>query len=385
MKNNFDELIDRHNMNSSKYDELFQIYKEKDIRPFTVADMDFKTDENILKAIIAKVNKGILAYTSTPIEYFLAYKNWYKKQHNYDFDEKCMLHCPGVISGLRVYINYKYKKNTKFLILEPMYASFKRIVENSSMKMLTSNLIKDEQGKWQIDYSDFEEKIKQVKVLIFCNPQNPIGKCWTESEIKYIAKMCEKYKVDVISDEIHADLVLFSNKHIPFRKYYNNTVTFYSITKTFNLSGLQSAICILNSVDEKNKVFNEWKKMDIYRPNAIAVEAVIEACKNSEPWLLQLKKYIEANFLFLDKYLKENLVDFEFTIPDASYLAFISLQKLGISEEEIKDFFVKKVKMAVVPGSVFGDIAKGYIRVNVACPRSILEKYLKRIKELKNN
>lgn len=379
MECDFDKIVDRKNTNSSKYDEAFEIYGRKDLEVLSVADMEFEMASCIREAIIEKVNKGILGYTSRPTKYFESYAKWFYEHYNYKFDINCMVHCPGVISAMRVVIEKFTKIHDKILIFEPVYASFRRIIENTNRDVVVSEL-KNENGKFYINFEDFEKKASMVDVVIICNPHNPIGRSWSMEELKEIAKICKKYKILVISDEIHADLTLFSNKHHVFKKYYENTITHISSTKTFNLSGIQASICILRNTDEANIYFDEWKKKDIYRPNAITIEAIMAAHAKGEKWLENLKKYIEKNLLYIHKFLKENFKEIDFFIPEATYLCFIDFRKLGFDENELQTLLLQKANLILVKGSIFGESGKGYFRLNAACSRKKLEKILNNLK-----
>lgn len=379
MEYDFDKIVDRKNTNSSKYDEAFEMYNGQDLDVMSVADMEFEMPNCISSAIIQKVKKGILGYTSRPRKYFSSYVSWFEKKYGYKFNEDCMVHCPGVISGMRVYIELFTKKKSKILIFEPVYASFRRIIENTNRTVVVSELI-NTNGKFLIDFEDFEKKASDVDVVILCNPHNPLGRSWSEEELEKISNICRKYNILVISDEIHADLTLFLNKHNVFKKYYENTITFISSTKTFNLSGIQASVCVLRNKEEALLYFDEWRKKDIYRPNAIAVEAIMAAHSKGEKWLENLKKYIEQNILYLDKYLKENLPYIKFFIPEATYLCFIDFRSLGIDEDELQNILLQKANLVVVKGSVFGKSGRGYIRLNIACSRKKLEKVLNNLK-----
>ncbi len=379
MEYDFDKIVDRKNTNSSKYDEAFEMYNGQDLDVMSVADMEFEMPNCISSAIIQKVKKGILGYTSRPRKYFSSYVSWFEKKYGYKFNEDCMVHCPGVISGMRVYIELFTKKKSKILIFEPVYASFRRIIENTNRTVVVSELI-NTNGKFLIDFEDFEKKASDVDVVILCNPHNPLGRSWSEEELEKISNICRKYNILVISDEIHADLTLFSNKHNVFKKYYENTITFISSTKTFNLSGIQASVCVLRNKEEALLYFDEWRKKDIYRPNAIAVEAIMAAHSKGEKWLENLKKFIEQNILYLDKYLKENLPYIKFFISEATYLCFIDFRSLGIDEDELQNILLQKANLVVVKGSVFGKSGRGYIRLNIACSRKKLEKVLNNLK-----
>lgn len=375
MEIDFDSIVDRKNTNSSKYDEAFKLYKREDLDILSVADMEFCMPNCVKNAIKNKVEKGILGYTSLNDEYFEAYIKWYKKRYGYIFDMDCMVHTPGVVSAIRMFIQTFTKENDKILIFEPVYASFKRVIDNTKRVTVVSELINTKDG-FRIDFEDFSKKIKDVVAVIVCNPHNPIGRSWTKEEIKKIADICRENNTMVISDEIHADLTLFSNKHHIFRKYYENTVSFISPTKTFNLSGVQTSVCVLPNKEMAIKYYNCWRAFDIYRPNAIAVEAVIEGYGKGEIWLENLKKYIEANLLYIDKFLKKNLPNIKFHIPEATYLCFIDFNNLNISEDELNKLLVEKAKLVVVLGSVFGKSGTSFIRLNAACSRKKLEKVL---------
>lgn len=383
MEYNFDKIHDRSNTNSSKYDEGYAMCSRNDIDILSVADMDFMTAPCIINAINKKVSRGIFGYTSLKNDYFNSYVDWTYSHYGYKFKSECMVHTPGVISGLRMYIDNFFSKNSKFLILEPVYGSFRRIVENSGRTIVTSELINVE-GKYYIDYTDFEKKIKNVDCFILCNPHNPLGIAWSEDDLKKIANICEKYSIQVISDEIHADLCLYNNIHNIFKKYYSNTVTFISMTKTFNLSGLQAAVCILPTIEDANKYKILWKNYDIYRPNAIAVEAIIEGINNGSDWLICLKKYIEGNLDFIEEYIKENIPSIKFTKPQATYLCWIDFRNLKMEDDVLIQFLIDKATIFVVKGSNFGESGRGFIRLNAACSRKKLIKILSKLKKAIN-
>lgn len=237
-----------------------------------------------------------------------------------------------------------------------------------------------------MDLKDFENKLKeQPKLFICCNPQNPIGRVWSYDELKAMGDLCVKYNVPVISDEIHADLTLWDNKHIPFasvsREIAENTITCTATGKTFNLAGLQCATVIFNNLQEKNKFDRFWKDLEVHRNNPFNLVATIAAYNEGEEYLEQLKKYLEDNIIFVHDYFKKNIPQIKPNIPQATYLIWLDCRDLGFSQEELEKFMLKKAKLGLNPGRAFQKDLEGFMRLNTACPRSVLEKALGQLKK----
>lgn len=388
MKYNFDEIISRKNNNSAKYEESILHYGTNEIIPMWIADMDFKTAPEIIEAIEKRVSQGIFGYTYRPDEYFESYKNWQLKRNNYSMDTSLMAFTPGVIPGMRILLEIMTNQNSNILICEPVYSPFSEIILNTGRNVLVSELL-EKNNTYSIDFEDFEEKLKSADLFILCNPHNPVGKVWDKQELEKIADLCIKYNVKVFSDEIHSDLILGNKKHICFASISKNieklTTTFISSSKTFNLAGLQAATIVFSSKELCEKYTSILKKMDIARNNSFSIESTIAAFNYGEKWLEELLEYLRENMKFINNYCKEYIPKLKPNMPDATYLCWIDARELNMSDDELNKFLVEKAGVGMTNGAEFGKSGSGFLRMNTAYPRSIIEKALNNIKNALNS
>lgn len=385
MKYNFDEIIDRKSNHSTKYNELMKKFGTEDVIPLWIADMDFRTAEPVVKALKEKAEHGLFGYVYRPDEYFEAFINWQKRHHNWNVDKELLSFSIGVVPALAALVKQFSKKGDKILIQTPVYSEFYDINHDNERVVIENKFI-EKDGEYSLDLEDFENKLKeQPKLFICCNPQNPIGRVWSYDELKAMGDLCVKYNVPVISDEIHADLTLWDNKHIPFasvsREIAENTITCTATGKAFNLAGLQCATVIFNNLQEKNKFDRFWKDLEVHRNNPFNLVATIAAYNEGEEYLEQLKKYLEDNIIFVHDYFKKNIPQIKPNIPQATYLIWLDCRDLGFSQEELEKFMLKKAKLGLNPGRAFQKDLEGFMRLNAACPRSVLEKALGQLKK----
>ena len=388
MKYNFDEIIDRKNNHSTKYNELMKKFGTDDVIPLWIADMDFKTAEPIIKAVEEKARHGIFGYVYRPDEYFQSFINWQKKQHNWNVDKELLSFSIGVVPALATLVKQFSEKGDKMLIQTPVYSEFYDINHDNGRTVI-ENKFSEKDGEYFLDLKDLENKLKeQPKLFIFCNPQNPIGHVWTYDELKAIGDLCIKYNVPVVSDEIHADLTLWGNKHIPFasvsEEIAKNTITCTSTGKAFNLAGLQCATVVFNNLQEKQKFDKFWKDLEVHRNNPFNLVATIAAYNEGDEYLSQLKKYLEDNIMFVHNYLKDNIPNIKSNIPQATYLIWLDCRELGLNQKELEEFMLKKAKLGLNPGRAFQKDLEGFMRLNSACPRAVLKKAMEQLKNAVN-
>lgn len=388
MKYNFDEIIDRKNNHSTKYNELMKKFGTDDVIPLWIADMDFKTAEPIIKAVEEKARHGIFGYVYRPDEYFQSFINWQKKQHNWNVDKELLSFSIGVVPALATLVKQFSEKGDKILIQTPVYSEFYDINHDNGRTVI-ENKFSEKDGEYFLDLKDLENKLKeQPKLFIFCNPQNPIGHVWTYDELKAIGDLCIKYNVPVVSDEIHADLTLWGNKHIPFasvsEEIGKNTITCTSTGKAFNLAGLQCATVVFNNLQEKQKFDKFWKDLEVHRNNPFNLVATIAAYNEGDEYLSQLKKYLEDNIMFVHNYLKDNIPNIKSNIPQATYLIWLDCRELGLNQKELEEFMLKKAKLGLNPGRAFQKDLEGFMRLNSACPRAVLKKAMEQLKNAVN-
>ncbi len=391
----FDEIIDRHNTNSQNVDgwrpyifhcgkERVFPYKDDEFIRMWVADMEFAVAPEIRQAIIDRVDRKILGYTIVSDDgYYEALKNWCRTRYDWTFPKEQLTFSPGVIPALYQLVEDLVKpSHGKVLTVTPAYGFFLHACEYNGVELVKSPL-KKVNGSFEIDWEDFEKKASDpaVKVLMLCNPHNPTGRIWTADELRRTAEIVEKYQLWVVSDEIHCDLIRTGLRHTPMGKImpdYERLITCMSASKTFNLAGLMHSNIIIRS-DEERARFRARDKI-LGSVNPLSVAAHKAAYEHGGEWLEQLKAYIDSNLEFVDGFLKENIPDAHFTIPDATYFAWVDLSDVLPDVADLPDFFANNAGVLLEGGdALFVDNAAGYIRLNLAMPRSIVETGLKRM------
>lgn len=384
MKYNFDEVIDRSGNRSSKYDERIKKFGTDDVIPLWVADMDFKTAQPIIDACRKKAEEGIWGYTSRPDSYFEAVKNWEKRRNDWDVDPALMSWSLGVVPALSALIQIFSEEGDKILIQTPVYSEFYDITEASGRVVLENQLV-EKDGSWGIDFEAFEKLVKEVKIFLLCNPHNPLGIVWKPEDLRRMAEICIANNVLLISDEIHSDLIFHGKKHTPVARLSeqiaSKIITCVSATKTFNLAGLQASTTIFPNLEMKQKFDRFWMNMDIHRNNAFSSVAMEAAYNEGEEWLEQLLHYIAGNFDFIKEYCEVNIPKIKPNLPDATYLVWLDCRELGMNNDELRSFMIEKAKIGLNEGYTFGRSLTGFMRLNAACPRSVLEKALRQLKE----
>ena len=388
MKYDFDEVIDRSKNRSAKYDERIKKFGTSDVIPLWVADMDFRTAQPIIDACVKKAQEGIWGYTSRPDSYFEAVQEWEKKRNQWDVDPSLMSWSLGVVPAMSAMIQLFSHVGDKILIQTPVYSEFYDIIESQN-RVVVENLLQEKDGVWSIDFDDFKEKAKECKIFLLCNPHNPLGMVWTEEELKKMADICIEEDVLLISDEIHSDLIFHGKKHIPAATLSDHiakrTITCVSATKTFNLAGLQASTTIFPNLEMKQKFDDYWNKLDIHRNNAFSSVAMEAAYKEGEEWLEQLLEYLSGNFDFIKEYCQTYIPKIKPNIPDATYLVWLDCRELGMDNEELHRFMIQDAKLGLNDGDTFGHHLNGFMRLNAACPRSVLQKALEQLQNAVNH
>lgn len=383
MKYNFDEVIDRSGTRAAKYDERTKKFGTNDVIPLWVADMDFRTAQPIVDACRAKAEEGIWGYTSRPASYFEAVQQWEQRRKGWTPDTALMSWSLGVVPALSTVIRVFSQPDEKVLIQTPVYPEFYEVAENLDREVVENKMI-EENGTWRVDWADFEEKVKQCRVFLLCNPHNPLGLVWEPEDLRRMAELCIANGTILVSDEIHADLIFNGKRHTPTaslsEEIKNNIITCVSATKTFNLAGLQASTTIFPNAEMKAKFDAFWQGMDVHRNNSFSSVAMEAAYREGEEWLEQLLEYLSGNFDYICDYLKENIPQIRTYRPDATYLMWLDCRDLGLSNEELRDFFIHKAGLGLNEGWAFGRSLSGYMRLNVACPRCVLEKAMAQLK-----
>lgn len=382
---NFDEIIDRENNDSAKYDERIKHFGTMDVLPLWIADMDFRVPAPIEKALLDKVNQGIFGYVSRCEEYWDSLCDWQRRRNGWEIDKSLLSFCSGVVPSLAALIRQFSNEGDKILIQTPAYSDFFEVIEHGNREVLTNRLV-EKDGVYGLDIADFESKLMQSpKLFILCNPQNPVGRFWRKEELKQMGELCLRYGVPVVSDEIHADLMLWGNRHTPMAAVSSeiaaNTITCTAVSKTFNLAGLQASTVVFNNQEQKKKFDAFWGALEIHRNNSFSLVASIAAYREGEEWLEQLISYLEGNIQFVHDYCKKYIPTIKTNIPECTYLVWMDCRGLHKTNEELREFMIKEAKLGLIPGSSFDPELSGFMRMNVACPRGILEKALSQLKD----
>lgn len=383
MKYNFDEIIDRAGTRCAKYDERAEKFGNADVIPLWVADMDFRTAQPIIDACVAKAKEGIWGYTSRPDSYFEAVQQWEGRRKGWTPDTSLMSWSLGVVPALVAIVRLFSGEGDKVLIQSPVYPAFYGVTEDSGREVVESPLV-ERDGKWDIDFDDFAQKVKQCRIFLLCNPQNPVGRVWEPEELRKMAQLCVESGTLIVSDEIHSDLVFHGKRHTPVAslspEIAANTITCLSATKTFNLAGLQASTTVFPNTEMKRVFDDFWDCLDISRNNAFGSVAMEAAYREGEEWLEQLLPYISANFDYVCGFCEENIPQIKPNRPDATYLMWLDCRALGMTNEQLRDFFIHKAGLGLNEGHTFGRSLNGFMRLNAACPRAILEKAMRQLK-----
>ena len=384
MKYDFDQVIDRSGNRASKYDERVMKFGTDKVIPLWVADMDFKTAQPIIDACVKKAEEGIWGYTSRPASYFEAVKGWEKRRNNWDVDTSLMSWSLGVVPALSVLVKIFSHTGDKVMIQTPVYSEFYDVTEAWEREVVENKLV-EENGTWHIDFEDFEKKAKEVKIFLLCSPHNPLGIVWSREELQRMADICIANDVLLVSDEIHSDLIFHGKKHIPTAtlspEIAGKVISCVSATKTFNLAGLQASTTIFPNLEMKKKFDRFWMNMDIHRNNAFSSVAMEAAYNEGEEWLEQLLEYISGNFDYIKGYCDKYIPKIKPSVPDATYLVWLDCRELGMDNEQLRSFMIEKAGLGLNEGYTFGRSLSGYMRLNAACPRSVLEQAMKQLKE----
>lgn len=388
MKYDFDRVIDRTRTNSMKWNKHFLKYRfeSEEVLPLWVADMDFQCPQPVIEVLKKRAAEEIYGYSWHKIPAYLnAVTNWMKRRHNWEVNKDWIVFSPGIVPAIYMLIQTFVNIGEKVIIQPPVYDPFFTAIENNGRQVLLNQLLY-ENKKYSIDFEDFEEKAKDplTKMFILCSPHNPIGRVWTEKELRRIGDICIDNEILIVSDEIHHDLILSGYKHTLFstisKEFEHNTFVCTSPGKTFNIAGLQISNIIISDKRKREAFTNTIMNINgIMIPNVFGIVALITGYDEGEEWLDQVLKYIEANFKFLKEFVSENLPDVDFIDPEGTYLAWLDFSKLGMNDEELREFMLKKAKVALDDGKIFGPGGEGFQRMNIACPRSLLKECMIRI------
>ena len=385
MKYDFDKIIDRKGTGALKYDALKERYGRDDLLPLWVADLDFETPDFITDAIRKRLDHSLFGYTITPAELWDTIAKWIYEHHEWKVRTEWLTFIPGVMKGVGAVINTFVKEDEKVIILPPVYHPF-RLTPLGNEREVVYSPLKRVGDSYEIDFDNLARVADdKCRLLILSNPHNPAGITWNRETLTRLADFCHERNIIVISDEIHSDLALFGNRHIPFAtvsdKAAEISITFGAPSKTFNTAGIVNSYAIVPNDTLRRRFFKWLDANELSEPHLFAPIAIIAAFTKGEEWRRQLISYIEGNILFLEDYLSRNIPQIKPIRPQATFLVWLDCSGLGLDHERLVDLFVNKAHLALNDGEMFGLGGEGFMRLNVGTPRALLCKALDQLTE----
>lgn len=388
MSYNFDRVINREGTNSIKWEFMNNMFEDNDLLPLWVADMDFECPREVVDAIKNRANHNIYGYSSNETEkYFDAVIGWMKRKHNWYIKREWIVSTPGVVPALAICVQTFTNIGDKVIIQRPVYYPFTNVVVNNGRRV-SNNSLKYENEKYSIDFEDLGKRAKDptAKLMFLCSPHNPVGRVWTKEELKKIGEICIENNVILVSDEIHGDLIHSGNTHIPFTsisdKFNENTIVCTAPSKTFNLAGLHTSHIVIPNRDlRENFRITLSDKNANFGANPFGIVAAQAAYNHGEKWLDKVIEYVEDNIKYIDEFCKKRMPRVKLVKPQGTYLVWLDFTDYVFTKDQLTEIIIKNAKVALDEGYFFGEEGIGFERINVACPRSILEECMERIEK----
>ena len=385
----FDQIINRRNTRCLKYDFAARRGYPEDTLPLWVADMDFKTSSYVEDTLSELVRHNIYGYSNTqPGDgFFEAVSGWMERHHGWKVDPLWHVKSPGVCFAIASAIRALTEPGDSVIIQQPVYYPFSSLIRHNGRKVVSSDLVRDVEGHYSMDYDDFEQKVirHDVKLFILCNPHNPVGRVWTKEELQRIGRICAAHGVIVFSDEIHFDFV-WEGEHNVFQEidpaFREFTVTATSPSKTFNLAGLQQSNIFIPNISLKRRFTEEINRTGYDEPTIFGIAAAQAVYENGDTWYESMKAYVEKNICFADEFVREHLPGVSMKKPEGTYLIWLDFSGTGMTTAELDDMIIQKAKLWLDSGAIFGKAGEGFQRINTACPQSILREALERLEDV---
>ena len=385
MNYDFDQIIDRKNTNSLKYDFAAERQKPSDILPLWVADMDFPAPPEVLEEIHRAVSHGIFGYSEVKTDYFDAVHTWFLRHYGWDTREEWLIKTPGVVYAITMAVRALTGEGDGVLIQQPVYYPFSESIRLNHRRLVVNSL-RYEEHKYFIDFEDFENKIitEKVKLFILCNPHNPVGRVWSAKELTRMGDICLKHNVIVISDEIHCDFTYPGFTHTVFANikeaFAQNSIICTAPSKSFNLAGLQISNLFIRNEVIRRKMKSELAASGYSQCNTLGLVACKAAYQYGEPWMKELRSYLFENLQFVREYLSKHLPNITLVEPQGTYLIWLDFREMGLSGKELEHLIVHEAKLWLDYGTMFGEDGEGFERINIACPRQILAQAMEQLK-----
>lgn len=381
---NFDEVINRRHTNCVKYDSLQARGFPQDVIPLGVADMDFRIPNEVIAALEKSCRHGIFGYPQSGESYYEAVAAWFRTRFGWETRQDWVVKTPGVVFALAIAVRALTREGDSVLVQQPVYDPYERVVRSNHRKLVVNPLVCND-GFYTVDFEDFERKIveNKVKLFLLCSPHNPVGRVWTEKELRKMGDICLNHNVLVVSDEIHSDFIYPGHRHTVFAslgaEHAFNSIVCTAPSKTFNLAGLEASNIFIPEYAVRKKFQEEMGKVAVGGVNAMGLVACEAAYRYGHQWLDELLTYLAGNIDFIETFLKRNIPKIHCYRPEGTYLLWLDFRALGLSDDELEHFLGHIARIWLVQGYTFGDGGSGFARLNAACPRSVLEKALLRL------
>lgn len=382
MQYNFDQIIDRRGTDALKIDAVPAIWGRDDLMPLWVADMDFATPPFIMEAMRRRLDHEVIGYTVRTPQWASSIVAWQQSRYGWEIQPEWLNFVPGIVPGIAFVISCFTEPGDAILIQPPVYHPYIHVPTNLG-RTLRRNRLDLVDGQYQIDFERFERDVRGCKLFLLCHPHNPGGRVWSEEELRRIAEICHREGVIVVSDEIHADLTLPPYRHVPFAKVSAEaaecSITLMSPSKAFNMAGLTSSYSVISNEALREKFHRHLEHSELNLGHAFAFISVAAAYSNGTEWLDQMLAYVQGNIDYMEQYLATSLPQVGMIRPQASYLVFLDFRKLGLSQAELNKLIVDKARLALNDGAMFE--GEGFMRLNAASPRSVIEEAMRRLSE----
>ena len=373
----FDSIIERRGTGALKTDALQQRYGNAGLLPLWVADMDFATPPFIVDALKKRMEHPIFGYTVEPADYWPSVQDWILEHQGWKVEREWLTYIPGIVKGIGMAINAFLAPDEKVIIQPPVYHPFRLVPQGNGREVVYNPLRENPDGSYSMDFENLEQVCDdKCRMLILSNPHNPAGILWDKDTLARLARFCHSRGIIVISDEIHCDMALWGGRHIPFASSCEQaaqcSITFGSPSKTFNIAGIVSSYAIVPEQELRKKFYGYLSANEYNDPPIFSPIATIAAFRNGEQWRKEMLEYVEGNILALEQYCRQYIPEIKPLRPQASFLVWLDCRALGLAHEQLVSLFVDKAGLALNDGEMFGQGGQGFMRMNVACPRSQL-------------
>ncbi len=383
MKYDFDTIYQRKNTGCYKYDALKVFLDSDDLIPMWVADMDFATAPEIISSLQERLNHPVFGYNFRQSHYYESLIEWIEKRHQWSIHRKWVINTPGVVPALALAVSSFTQREDKILIQQPVYHPFSEIVTDHGRTLVVNQLVENNL-KYSMNFDTLDQQLDNVKMVFLCSPHNPVGRVWSREELIKFGTLCKKHGVIVIADEIHSDLIFSPHKHIPFASledFGQFTLTCYAPSKTFNVAGLATSAIVTENPELYEKYNKMVFKRQLFYGNTFGITAFQASYRYGEPWLHALLDYLHDSFDYIRQFISSEIPQIRICEPESTFLLWLDMRNLGLNDEQLQELMLKKAKIAFDFGPHFGLGGSGFLRMNYAFPKSVLEKALHQMKD----